>query len=486
MTASKNETTAGASHAEVWKQTTFPDAPPLSRLALFNPNIGTYTPLTGPISINDKQNLYVLTHGWAAGYSKLVHDYAEQNSGAMLTVWETLNYPQPGSTPAGAWIFNGTTAKIPVCPNGLAMTICEYDLNSVVLVYSWLDGAATPHADSDANLSNSGASLYGLLAAQAIAQAVSGSKPHGIHLLGHSDGAKVMTVAAAELVANGIQVAHLTLFDSPEDGAAHSGNSANYVWFFLSGLTTTRTPTKTGGGTFVDNYVSLVGTDLSVFSYTPPSGSPVDLSQIVDTNLKPGVLYGPRELAQKHEYAPAWYSGASPPQSPPPSGQRDGLAWSPLLFPKKAPELSQVNEQHWTGHQGKQFFLSSQTPPAAKTPTFTSLPWSGATLTIDKDNPRPTATYDIDVGVGAADGFSFTYNLVGSNSAGRQATLTATINDTLLFTMTANASGTATRAATLNAGSLRLGKGTLTFTLTGPLGSSASVSGLNSFSGAIS
>jgi hypothetical protein len=63
--------------------------------------------------------------------------------------------------------------------------------------------------------------------------------------------------------------------------------------------------------------------------------------------------------------------------------------------------------------------------------------------------------------------------------------LTATINGSFLFTMVGNWSQGKVRTGTLNAGSLSGGTGTLQFTLTGPVGATATIGDFYSFGGVL-
>ena len=94
----------------------------------------------------------------------------------------------------------------------------------------------------------------GLMLAKAIEQALSPGFFPGlglIHILGHSHGSKVATVATQALQLAGIPVSHLTLLESPEGGptfggsslhASGLGNAENFNWYYLHQLNLTRTP----------------------------------------------------------------------------------------------------------------------------------------------------------------------------------------------------------------------------------------------------
>jgi hypothetical protein len=448
-----------------------PQAPALSRLGLYDPTSQTFGPVThGSIGGVKKQNVYVVTHGWAFGYAQIVEDYAAANNGALLKVWQTVSYP-PGGTPAGAWIFEPTFGPVEnpilVSPVGMAQAIAELDTKAAVLVFSWLDGSATPADLSDGNYSQMNTDLYGFIASQAIQQALVPGFPtngNGLHLLGHSDGSKVMTVAAGELIRQGIPVAQLTLFDSPEDSQARQRNSANFIWYYLQNVPGTR-PATGPTGTFIDNYISMFGTQLAVFSYTAPDGTAVDLSQIVDTHLASNVLYGNlgTEDGKRHVYAPAWYSGTSLDEVS--GGDQYGLGWSPLLHPPTvAGGLPEEEEQTWTQAVPADQFILGPASASPQTPSFSVLYPGQLDLICPYGIPHVSGQIPINLPGIAVDGFSFDYAFIGDPQAGFH--FSVELNDTLLFMMYANRCGTTPRSATLNTAALQGGFGKLVFTLT--------------------
>jgi hypothetical protein len=212
----------------------------------------------------------------------------------------------------------------------------------------------------------------GLEMASAIREALSRSfftygDSHGaglIHILGHSHGSKVATVAALALQQSNVPVAQLTPLDSPEDGPfalglntslASLGGAQNFNWYYLSrmkistnSVLDSRTSTNS---TFVDNPFSYqgVGSALNGFNLqTFDPGSTNDLSSIVDVELHPEVLYGALSLSAgsgalgtifgSHGYPPPWYGSTGTP------GTTTGLGWSPLTNPQ-APPTSKSYEQ---------------------------------------------------------------------------------------------------------------------------------------------
>jgi hypothetical protein len=130
-----------------------------------------------------------------------------------------------------------------------------------------------------------------------------------LHLIGHSHGAKVATVATARLEGDGIQVAHLTLLDSPESSVGpdnwYDGSYNN-----LDILLATLDIGAESAQTFVDNYFSIFGR-----RYGDDGAINVELNpDVIDA------LPGP-----SHAYPVEWYAKTT--------ALRNGFAlgWSPLV-----------------------------------------------------------------------------------------------------------------------------------------------------------
>jgi hypothetical protein len=155
-----------------------------------------------------------------------------------------------------------------------------------------------------------------------------------VHLIGHSHGSKVATVAALSLQAKGLRTDVLTILDAPESDIPRDANGANFLALFLARLAIAN-PTKKGSpGAFVDSYASCFGV-----AYRGPS----DLGKVVGVMLDPSEIYSSEDLASQHTYAAAWYGGAA-------VGavqnrlQPLGLGWPPPWIPF-APAL----DQSWPG-----------------------------------------------------------------------------------------------------------------------------------------
>ncbi|MFM7185354.1 MAG: DUF4214 domain-containing protein [Planctomycetota bacterium] len=354
-----------------------PAVAPLDRLQRYNPTTRKFDlPVTaGSItsSFLSPRNLYVYSHGWSPGYSEQV--MLGSTPGNPLTSWN--------ATPAvPEWLFHATPE---VAVEGLAQSIVDADPNAIVVAYSWIDLSATSSLSGSGSLegivralaqvgqSESRTQLAGLNLAEALEQAINptfyGTGNDGlVHILGHSHGAKVATVATLEMSAF-FPVSHLTLFDSPETGPIKPhvlinemplaipgiGGGENFAWRFLQAIKATwgisrlpvagRSPTS---GTFVDNYFAQTG-------FGGPFGGYEGLDEVVDVQLRPAELYDNPStgivgdlgaLFESHDYPPAWYGQASLQNPSGPLDTRNGLTWSPLINPLVPLVLSQSYDQY--------------------------------------------------------------------------------------------------------------------------------------------
>jgi hypothetical protein len=261
--------------------------------------------------------------------------------------------------------------------------------------------------------------LNGLRLAEAIQMALSPnffSQEGLLHLLGHSHGSKVATVAALALQVAGLPVAQLTTLESPEDGPSpkfqqsqllpqHLAgliNAQNFLWYYMEqmnvnannnvvGGTNGRTPVAPISGqipnqfpTYIDNYYSQDGFGSALGDFTTGTGTPLPnpqaLGNIADVNLHPEIIYPlptnldniPAAIAQvadtlfgSHDYPPPWYAQASQMSSP----QANGLAWSPLLNPTPAGGSPGLYAQDWTSYNFTEQY--NLTGPSKITPSAT-------------------------------------------------------------------------------------------------------------------
>jgi len=378
-----------------------PPVSPLHRLQRYNPTTQKFDlPVTaGSItsSFLEPRNVYVYSHGWSPG--SLEEVMLGSTPGDPLQSWNA-------SPPVPEWLFDATSE---VSVAGLAQSIVDADPTAIVLAYSWIDLSATSSLSGEGGLegivrslaqvgqSESRTQWAGLMLAEALEQAISptfyGDFGKGLlHILGHSHGAKVATVATLELGVF-LPVSQLTLFESPETGPVKPhflintlplaipgvGGGENFVWRFLQELEATsgisrlpvvdRSPTS---GTFVDSYYSQTG-------FGAPVGGYADLGEVVDVLLRPAELYNNPStgilgdlaaLFQSHDYPPAWYGQASLQNPGGPLDTRNGITWSPLIDPLVPPLLADSYDQYpQDGSTGRGEFVRRQFELAPSGPT---------------------------------------------------------------------------------------------------------------------
>ena len=354
----------------------------LSRLAIYQPATSTpqvsdWKPLVAGDSRLSGKNVYVAVHGWATDYAGVPK--LNGTPANPLKWWQTIDYQQlkpatktPLTEPVASYMFlpqaGEDAAHTPVTPGGLAWQLLQSDPDAVVLAYSWIDDSATilPLA------SEARTTLNGVRLARALEQALptaDGTTIHGLHLIGHSHGSKVATVAATLLRQDGRTVNHLTILDSPEQGASVKGfNATNHLWYFLSALNVDRG--QAAGTTFVDNYTSQLDRSLGLIQgYDPYASSAVPVTtvqQVVDVSLNPKPLLPAKPKltdAFAHRYAPAWYSGGSAAWSgnPAPTAANQ---WSPLVNnPSVSKPIAFSSTQPWQSPSEPQFALTAAADP---------------------------------------------------------------------------------------------------------------------------
>jgi hypothetical protein len=437
--------------------------PDISRLGRYDPASQQYLPVT-PQSLPADMDIYVFAHGWAPGYLNVV----QQNSkpGQPLLWWQTDgNLPGNSNGPLNPYWFgptvaptNGAIPSITVDPVGFAKAILKLDPKAVVLGYSWIDDSATSDDLLQAYQSEARTTENGLRLANALAQALPASFNQAggeLHLIGHSHGAKVATVAAYALQQIHQPVAQLTILDSPENSLADLGNASNIDWYYLQMMHLTRTPLADTQSTFVDNYVSEFGTRLGVFAGT---------NQVADVTLNP-VLYNSLDFVDNHAYAAAWYSGAG--QATQGSTSPEGLAASPLLNPPAALALPAASAQSWTAQNASdatQFQLTTtQATAGAPTvfPAFQPLPITpqpsstGSTfanhtfsLSANGESAFFNSRIDLNPGIKAID-FKFEFS---NPATGTQ--LVITIDNQVFFVMSAAAANNRAAPAVISLANL--------------------------------
>ena len=327
--------------------------------------------------------------------------------------------------PAGTTVESITSTTTLVIKNRLTQAI-----TAETLTFAGVDLESTIRSLAYVGQSESRTQWAGLMLAEAIEEALAdgffGTGEGLLHILGHSHGAKVATVATVALEAANVPVSQLTLFDSPETGptqpftlaAPGIGGGQNFAWRFLQELPRiSKTPVAIGrqatGGTFVDNYYSGTG-------FGAPFGGYGGLGTVVDVLLRPATLYNPSgSLAgdlgaafPSHSYPPAWYAQASL-QNPNASGDvKNGLYWSPLMHPLTTALLADSYDQFPQGgstspgtYVQRQFELAAGGAATLVTVDATPLVYgvqpttgdvvdtgSSLTLSVDGDTPLSIAT----------------------------------------------------------------------------------------------
>jgi hypothetical protein len=484
--------TPAGSYGDLASFTVVPEVPVLTRLDRFVPNavpqLSSWVGVsTGDANLDPAKNggdnhIYVVAHGWAPGFKTMVQDNQVSPTNP-LKWWQTLDTALPGSpgTPSSPEMFYGNAGDgIQISPSGLAYSITQADPKAVVLAYSWIDESATDNLagsiPDDASVSEAYTAMNGQRLANAMEQALPSTfnaDGGALHLIGHSHGSKVATVATLALDdtnnAN-YHVAQLTLLDSPEAASdlVSLGDAANNLWLFLGGLNISHTA-PTASQTFVDNYISEFDSPIgpiqgvNPFNTSQPSSS---LQQVVDVNLNGGVLYSSIDFGALHGYAFDWYGGASLPwaQNPTPSVADQ---WSPLINPANLPTAGSYT-QSWTTPTQPQFQLTAGPTKntVADTPTFTNVPWTSTSVTTGSSyNPSTGAVTLSENGTSTAtfvgefkpesglNGISFTYQF---SNVGQGDQLVISVDTGLGFTykvyyvMTGTVAGTTTGVGTLS------------------------------------
>jgi pimeloyl-ACP methyl ester carboxylesterase len=272
--------------------------PPVSRLGRWD---GSRFVQVGPGSVPPSR-LRVLVHGWTPGTDRA---RIQRDS---LRSWELVTEPVPeGALAFEPWI-------VP-----LARALTAADPHAVVLVYSWLDDSATVRAPLAERRALGYTDLHGVLLAEALGSALGPdfAEQNGqVQLLGHSYGARVSAIAAAERARVASPVAQLTLFDAPDAILTRISGSQTGLETILR-----RVPLGWGPGhTFVDNYVSVVGRRYAALLERDESGERRPMPEMIDVVLAPPAAqfaYRPRHL-----YPMAFYE-----RTP---GSGVGFDWSPL------------------------------------------------------------------------------------------------------------------------------------------------------------
>jgi hypothetical protein len=489
---------AGAEEATQSLSTVSPvipaEIPVLDRLARFVPNKSSnpYVPqATDWVKVDKddsslKGDVVVVAHGFAYGYGALVQNYDSKNN-AILKWWQTIDPKISGDLgPNASEMFiganNGASPPTDITPTGLANAILAADSKAVVLAYSWLDESANDSLYNGEATSEAYTHMNGVRLAHALEQALPAdfhSSGGALHLIGHSHGSKVATVAAVTLQEDGKandQLSHLTILDSPEDDAQSTfdTNSSNMLWYYLGKLNV-----GTGSGqTFVDNYISYLGE-----AFGPIQGfDPLDtttksssLQNVVDVNLTAGTNALNLGDVNSHAYAFNWYSGAiqkwtsnTKPESV--------LGGESVLNPSDLGTLDGSYTQAMKKATDLQFSLTAgnQTNTESVSTSFTDLTFTSQSVTTDSTYDSSGVTLK-ETGKGAGAGFTGKFDVVGGRFSGQFSGISFNYHFTtpgegdqlliyvntgsaggqeLHYAMTGTVAGTQEQFATLSLGSL--------------------------------
>ncbi len=389
----------------------------------------------------DSTNLHVLVHGWGRG--------GDAHPG--VAPWD------PPVQDYALW-------------RDLASSIVARDASAdpVVLMYNWLDDAATDTCQCSAWRSRCLSDLNGARLAEAIVNAVGGLTGE-IHLIGHGHGARVGAVAAwhlEDMAMPGLQVRHLTLLDSPEFSHALAGGN-NELALTLDEVTIGREV----GATLVDNYFSSLGRRYGRADGADPRHS------IVDVELRPEHL-AVGDDAGRATYPLGWYGRAT-------SGTSDlGLAWSPLLGSGYEDLGSYHLQDDWVEggvpDENRELVLLSESttvfptdrPVVAVTPTMVSTAGAvseiggGIELAETSAGPGGESAYwyaSLEIGEDD-DALSFSFEFVAPGDSDQ---LGVWIDEELRFVMTGSVAGATSQSATIDVRNVNAGSHYLTVALHG-------------------
>jgi hypothetical protein len=339
---------------------------------LFQPTIQVASTGMAQAIIDADPNAIVVAYSWLdlsatpTETTEATVNLTASGSGTTLLVSDTSQL-SAGMTVTGSGIPSGTSVLGILSPTQVKLNqAVTGTLAAEPVVFSGVDLETTIRSLLYVGQSESRAQWAGLMLAEAIEQALAadffGVEQGLVHVMGHSHGAKVATVATVALEAANIPVSQLTLFESPETGPdilgplaiPGIGGGQNFVWRFLKELppgTISKTPVAVGrqatGGTFVNSHYSLTGFGAAV-------NGQEGLGSVVDVLLRPAKLYNPggglpgdlAALFPAHDYPPAWYAQASLQNPFAADDVKNGLYWSPLLDPVRTALLSASYDQY--------------------------------------------------------------------------------------------------------------------------------------------
>jgi hypothetical protein len=291
---------------------------------------------TSPVDVR------VIVHGWAPGYLPAV-----QAANRNIVWWGS--HASVDGTWASNWAWTPTmVGNFPVSTTGLFQQAQLQNPGAIVLGFSWIDDSATSSTDisnlTEVYQSEAHTNIAGIRLANALDQVLAKDfwkNPNNrLHLIGHSHGAKVATVAAQLLQqrhSNDLKKGsdHLTTLDSPESEATLVANGANLIGFYVKDLNVDSDYlSPTPGTIFVDNYVSYFGGAY----VSKESNNPIN--DVLNVMLYPWTLSSSPEFG--HSYSAQWYGGAAPSAK-----ISTGLSWPPVPTHYVPPALTPYFNQAW-------------------------------------------------------------------------------------------------------------------------------------------
>lgn len=266
--------------------------PVLQRLGRWD---GTTFQTVAPGSIPSGHAVF-LSHGWSPDYLAS-YQQLQADSSTLVTAWTPGLVNTSNQSMMDTWV--------PV-----AQALQTADPTATIVLFSWVDQSATGGNILEVRDPEQATEVNGHRFATAITEALNPDFHQAggqVHVIGHSFGANVATTAALAL---DVPPRHLTLLDSPEVSITELAGAKNDLRYKLPRLDIGRGP----GETFVDNYISYVGTRYGTYP---------GLEQIVDVKTAPPPSDNGGE---KHSFAIVWYRTSAQNMS---AGV--GYAWSPLL-----------------------------------------------------------------------------------------------------------------------------------------------------------
>lgn len=361
----------------------------------------------------------VLTHGWGNGELGWVQSHPGQD------VWDMRT-----SVTTGTDFFDSLQEVVD--------RIDSVGATDHILAYSWIDLSATALPDQGAGYSKGNTGDAAAYLVRELKKRGIGPSTEKIHLLGHSHGARVVTLAAADLEDPlvGAQVDQLTLWDSPDDlrsgvyfGAANNLNKKLSLLDIGTG----------SGQTFVDNYISEFGTPYS---------------DVVNVKLFPDE-YGATSSSAGHGYPVSWYADATL--------HSNGFAWASNSFLPQFDAYYQDSQYEYAlldtqTYVTRRYMTSDMTMTTVGIEGEVSLGEDGATL-----NEHSPAFWDLVIDLDAGDvtiEFDYEFHNIGDGDQ-----LGIWIDDALRLILTGELAGQGLQSTSIDVSDLDVGQHLMTVAL---------------------